>query len=106
MICNKILGKVTEFGEKRTKTRGVGNIMVGGTLCPPPRLYRVNPWFTNDLKKMCKKRNMLYRKYIKNPTNYRKLVQYILNAEIKFLVQFVITSNSIIKIICLKYVIV
>ena len=34
----------------------------------------VNPWFTNDLKKMCKKKNMLYRKYIKNPTDYRKLV--------------------------------
>ena len=23
MICNKILGKVTKFGEKRTKTLGV-----------------------------------------------------------------------------------
>ena len=25
MICNKILGKVTKFGEKRTKTLGVAN---------------------------------------------------------------------------------
>ena len=35
MICNKILGKVTKFGEKQTKTVGVP---------PPPPLglYRVN----------------------------------------------------------------
>ena len=37
MICNKILGKVTKFGENRTETLGVANrFMVGGTLCPPP----------------------------------------------------------------------
>ena len=34
----------------------------------------VNPWFTKDLKKMCKKKNILYRKYVKNPTDYRKSV--------------------------------
>ena len=40
MICNKILGKVTKFWGKRTKTLGVVNrFMVGGgggTMCPPP----------------------------------------------------------------------
>ena len=36
MICNKILGKVTKFGEKRTKTLGVANrFMVGGHNVPP-----------------------------------------------------------------------
>ena len=39
-----------------------------------PKKFTVNPWFTNDLKKMCKQKNILYRKYIKNPTDYRKLV--------------------------------
>ena len=35
MICNKILGKVTTFREKRTETLGVANrFMVGGTMCP------------------------------------------------------------------------
>ena len=38
LICNKILGKVTKFGEKRTKPLGVANrFMLGGTL----GLYRV-----------------------------------------------------------------
>ena len=31
-----------------------------------------NLWFNNDLKKMCRKKNILYRKYVKNPTDYRK----------------------------------
>ena len=38
MICNKILGKVTKFGEKQTKTLGVANrFMVegGGAHCAP-----------------------------------------------------------------------
>ena len=36
MICNKILGKVTKFGGKRTKTLGVVNrFMVGGHIVPP-----------------------------------------------------------------------
>ena len=39
MICNKILGKVTKFGGKRTKTLGVANrLMVGGHIVPPPPL--------------------------------------------------------------------
>ena len=41
MIRNKILGKVTKFGEKRTKTLGVANrFMVGGGghIVPPPPL--------------------------------------------------------------------
>ena len=40
---NKIIGKVTKFGRKRTKTLGMTNIfMVGDILCPPPpRLHRV-----------------------------------------------------------------
>ena len=37
MICNKILGKVTKFGGKRTKTLGVAKrFMVGGHNVPPP----------------------------------------------------------------------
>ena len=37
MIRNKILGKVTKFGKKRTKTLGVANrFMVGGAQCAPP----------------------------------------------------------------------
>ena len=37
MICNKILGKVTKLGEKRTKTLGVATrFMVGGAPPPPP----------------------------------------------------------------------
>ena len=37
MICNKILGKVTKFGGKQTKTLGVVNrIMVGDAQCAPP----------------------------------------------------------------------
>ena len=37
MIRNKILGKVTKFGEKRTKTLGVANrFMVGGHIVPSP----------------------------------------------------------------------
>ena len=36
MICNKILGKVTKFGQKRTKTLGVANrFMVEGHNVPP-----------------------------------------------------------------------
>ena len=35
--CNKILGKVTKFGEKRIKTLGMANrFMVGGHNVPPP----------------------------------------------------------------------
>ena len=44
MIRNKILGKVTKFGGKRTKTLGVANrFMVGGggAQCAPLGLYRV-----------------------------------------------------------------
>ena len=45
MICNKILGKVTKFGEKRTKTPGVAEQIYGrGHNVPPPPplgLYRV-----------------------------------------------------------------
>ena len=44
MIRNKILGKVTKFGGKRTKTLGVANRFIGGgggrTMCPLG-LYRV-----------------------------------------------------------------
>ena len=46
MICNKILGKVTKFGEKRTKTLGVANrFMVGGggAQCAPPWAFYPNP---------------------------------------------------------------
>ena len=32
------------------------------------------PWFTNDIRKMCKKKNRLYKLYLKNPTIYRKNV--------------------------------
>ena len=36
-VRNKILGKVTKFGRKQTKTVGVAtNFMVGGTNVPPP----------------------------------------------------------------------
>ena len=33
-----------------------------------------NPWFTKDLRKMCRKKNILYRKYLRNPTEYRRSV--------------------------------
>ena len=36
------------------------------------RTSNLKPWFNNDLKKMCRKKNILYRKYVKNPTDYRK----------------------------------
>ena len=35
MICNKIIGKVTKFGGKQTKTLGVANIFMAGGMCPP-----------------------------------------------------------------------
>ena len=31
-----------------------------------------NPWFTNELRKKCKRKCQLYKKYIRNPTTYRK----------------------------------
>ena len=30
------------------------------------------PWFTNELRKMCKKKCRMYKMFIKNPTQYRK----------------------------------
>ena len=51
MICNKILGKGTKFGEKRTETLGVANrFMVGGggTQCAPLGRYRVNKHIKNN----------------------------------------------------------
>ena len=49
VICNKILGKVTKFGEKRTKTLGVANrFMVGGHNVPPLG-YRVKRKFCSPL---------------------------------------------------------
>ena len=32
------------------------------------------PWFTNDIRKLSKKKNRLYKLYVKNPTVYRKKV--------------------------------
>ena len=37
-------------------------------------IYKKNhkPWFTKELKRMCSRKNYLYKKYIKNPTELRK----------------------------------
>ena len=34
----------------------------------------IKPWLTTEIKHMCKKKYVLYRKYLKNPTCYRKNV--------------------------------
>ena len=31
-----------------------------------------NPWITNDLLKLCRKKSILYKKYLQNPSDYRK----------------------------------
>ena len=49
MLCNKILGKVTDYGGIRTKTLGAASrFMVGGggAHCAPLGLYRVNITYT------------------------------------------------------------
>ena len=38
------------------------------------KLPSVKPWLTNEIKKMCKRKYILYRKYLKNPSDYRKNV--------------------------------
>ena len=65
MICNKILGIVTKFGEKRTKTLGVANsFMVGGHNVPPSPLglYRVNnlAWLVTRVWSVCHGRTFFY----------------------------------------------
>ena len=44
MICNKILGKFTKFGEKTDKNSRSGEQIYGrgGAQCAPLGLYRVN----------------------------------------------------------------
>ena len=30
-----------------------------------------NPWLTKEIKALIRRKNILYRKYVKNPTSYR-----------------------------------
>ena len=33
---------------------------------------KMNPWFDKNLRKLCRKKNVYYRKFVKNPTLYRE----------------------------------
>ena len=38
------------------------------------RNRKYKPWITREIRKLCKKKCKMYKKYVKNPTEYRKSV--------------------------------